>query len=212
MHKQRLVFIQLLQSISLVIIAIWWIFFLAWQPGNIGLVQSLSYKLSPISLSPEAVSQATARALEHVSKKTPLQADVFFTRNEVSHLHDVSVVYAATRLILGFLALFSWTILIFSLWKKINLGRNVFLSARNIMVFVLLLSISSLLLFPAFFDFFHRVLFPQGNWEFPESSVLIQIFPFDFWKGMMIWLVGSEGAFTLFFHVCALSINRNENK
>jgi len=37
------------------------------------------------------------------------------------------------------------------------------------------------LAFGPLFTFFHRVFFPQGNWQFPSDSYLIQTFPEPFW-------------------------------
>ena len=35
--------------------------------------------------------------------------------------------------------------------------------------------------FGPLFTFFHRVFFPQGNWQFPTDSYLIRTFPEPFW-------------------------------
>jgi hypothetical protein len=43
------------------------------------------------------------------------------------------------------------------------------------------LSVFILLGFPIFFELFHRVFFPQGNWAFDPNSRLIQTFPLPFW-------------------------------
>lgn len=40
--------------------------------------------------------------------------------------------------------------------------------------------------FDAFFAAFHGAFFPQGNWTFPADSLLICMYPLDFWVGMAI--------------------------
>ena len=42
--------------------------------------------------------------------------------------------------------------------------------------------------FNGLFAAFHAVLFPQGNWMFSYDSLLIGMYPLDFWMGMAgIW-------------------------
>jgi integral membrane protein (TIGR01906 family) len=43
--------------------------------------------------------------------------------------------------------------------------------------------------FDGFFAQFHHLLFPQGNWTFDADSLLICMYPIDFWMGMgLTWL------------------------
>lgn len=43
--------------------------------------------------------------------------------------------------------------------------------------------------FNGLFSAFHGTLFPQGNWTFPTESLLISMYPLDFWMGMAgVWL------------------------
>jgi integral membrane protein (TIGR01906 family) len=42
--------------------------------------------------------------------------------------------------------------------------------------------VAALLFFEPFFIKFHELLFPQGNWSFPENSILIQLYPEYFWQ------------------------------
>lgn len=46
--------------------------------------------------------------------------------------------------------------------------------------------------FNGFFAAFHGVLFPQGNWTFSATSLLIRMYPLKFWMGMgATWLAVS---------------------
>ena len=57
---------------------------------------------------------------------------------------------------------------------------------------VVTLSLLFLLLISLGFDFqwlfilFHKIFFPQGNWLFAESSLLIQLFPASFFEAITI--------------------------
>ena len=43
--------------------------------------------------------------------------------------------------------------------------------------------------FNGLFAAFHGALFPQGNWTFPSDTLLITMYPLDFWVGMAaLWL------------------------
>jgi uncharacterized membrane protein len=43
--------------------------------------------------------------------------------------------------------------------------------------------------FWALFDKFHYIFFPQGNWAFPEGSLIITIFPFGFFYDFFFKLI-----------------------
>lgn len=49
--------------------------------------------------------------------------------------------------------------------------------------------------FNSFFTAFHNVFFPQGNWTFSYDSLLITMYPIDFWIGMAaIWAATTVAA------------------
>jgi uncharacterized membrane protein len=43
------------------------------------------------------------------------------------------------------------------------------------------LSLAGAILFMPLFTLFHQILFPQGNWAFDADSILIQLYPDQFW-------------------------------
>ena len=43
--------------------------------------------------------------------------------------------------------------------------------------------------FWALFEKFHYIFFPQGNWAFPEGSLIITIFPFGFFYDFFFKLI-----------------------
>lgn len=204
MHKKNLDFIA---SIGLVFIAIWWLWFITWQIGFVNLVQNLSFEAEPPSLSVNIVTLATSRALEYATKGGPLIADIFFTRDEISHLIDVSVIYKTMRVVLGLLAFSGFITLIIELKLRKSLPSGVFLVARNIVIILTICLGAALLLFPVFFLLFHEVIFPKGNWAFPVQSTLIQIFPETFWKLITGWFLIGGMLFSLLYHMASHELN-----
>lgn len=119
-------------------------------------------------------------------KKFDLKGEIqFFNQNEISHLEDVRslinrifiILYISTFLFLIFSAL-----LLFE--KKLpRFFRNISITALSASSFVLGLLLMLYFLgnnFPYLFENFHQVFFPQGNWQFPQGSLIITIFPFGF--------------------------------
>src|SRR5258708_10190440 len=161
-----------LQSFSLCCIAVWWVLFLSWQPGVISFIESLSYRFEPPSISSDTITSATNRALEYVNKgPAVIASDIFFTKDEVSHLHDVSVVYKGMRAIIGIGALFGWTILIGVLFGKRQFSRQIFLQARTIMLLLAFFTLVALIVFPFFFFPFHLSFSPPLISQSPDTSL-----------------------------------------
>lgn len=211
MHKHSFYIPAFIQSISFVCIALWWIFFISTRLGTIRFVQQLSHSFSPSTLSQEAVSQATQRVIEYISKEAPTtQSDIFFTQNEVSHIRDVSYLYKGTRVTIGVLALCAWAILLGTLLRQKYFSKNVFITARTLMMIFTFFLLISQFFFSDSFTIFHTLFFPQGNWEFPASATLIQLFPEAFWKLMTTWIFAEVVLFALLFHVLALYSHDDE--
>ena len=55
---------------------------------------------------------------------------------------------------------------------------------------VLLVGLGLGLAWPWLFTTFHQVFFPGGNWQFPEDSGLIRLFPEQFWYDTALVLAG----------------------
>ncbi|MFH1648964.1 MAG: DUF1461 domain-containing protein [Candidatus Woesearchaeota archaeon] len=109
----------------------------------------------------------------------------FLNNNEVSHMQDV-------RSILDFLGMLYWAavlgflFILKVLWKnerkemKQMLAKSIFWSAGILVGVLAIMMVFWLFDFTQAFDFFHKMLFPQGNWTFPYSSPLIQLYPHEF--------------------------------
>jgi len=140
-------------------------------PPMIWINQSISFGLSsPLFLSSK-LKQNVLDALNIVlfgSNKS-----THFIQSEVSHLHDVHVLFVFFYL-LGLINL----LLLYLFFRKKRLKKSKYLGALS---GIALVSVFSMVFFQVFFDTFHNLLFPQGNFAFPFDSILIQTFPPSFW-------------------------------
>lgn len=138
----------------------------------------------PRLTSPTPPQQNTLDFLQGRIEATALT--VPYNEQELSHLHDVQQVmeWADTTFIL--LLLITLALLYYSRadWKRYLRWGGI-----TTVAFVSLIILSLLFSFNTVFTIFHLFLFPQGNWIFPEDSLLIQAFPLAFFvrMGMMIF-------------------------
>lgn len=89
----------------------------------------------------------------------------FLTEYEQSHMADVRVLIY-TSIVLFLLAL----------WTSRSFGVHRF-SGYGLLLVLAFLTGVALKGFSGFWEKFHHVLFPQGNWAFSPDSVLIQLYP-----------------------------------
>jgi len=126
-----------------------------------------------------------------------------FTENERSHLQDVQHRIVFLKY-LGILSIVALIIIIFRIrykskqWNSFApaLKKIFFYSAISAFALIVLLFLLSLS-FPAFFEAFHKVLFPAGNYAFPSDSLLITMFPEKFFQ---------DYAMKMLFHSAVLSL------
>ncbi len=119
----------------------------------------------------------------------------FFTENEISHMVDVR------DLIFKILLLFyvSLTVLILLLTLLLVLERKhikklkgtglVFVISSSVVLFIFMILYILSMNFSHLFDNFHLLFFPQGNFMFDSNSLLITLFPFNFFYQYFINLV-----------------------
>ncbi|MDO8661250.1 MAG: DUF1461 domain-containing protein [Candidatus Woesearchaeota archaeon] len=109
------------------------------------------------------------------------------TLSEISHMYDVKkIVWNASIVLLVIVVIFVLIGATFPCWfcKGILFGSILALGL------LLLLAIFSFTAFNTFFTGFHQLFFSQGNWQFPSESLLIQTYPEQFWKGVVLqWIV-----------------------
>ncbi|MFH0870398.1 MAG: DUF1461 domain-containing protein [archaeon] len=136
---------------------------------------------------------------------------MIFTEKERAHLEDVQHRIVFLKY-LGIISAVALTAIIFRIRSKskhnkdgkgkdskafVTTLKRIFLysgiSAITLIALLFLLSLS----FPAFFEAFHKVLFPAGNYAFPSDSLLITMFPEKFFQ---------DYARKMLFHSAILSL------
>jgi integral membrane protein (TIGR01906 family) len=122
-----------------------------------------------------------------------------FEPEEKSHLEDVhSIIHTLKISSIAALVILILIIIRLSMLKDFlhNIKRMLIYGSAVTLVLLLVLFVLSLN-FPAFFESFHKILFPQGNYAFPESYLLIKLFPEAFFN---------DYARKMFFHSAIISL------
>ena len=110
-----------------------------------------------------------------------------FTENEKSHLNDVkNLVISLNYVFYGLLLLEIILLVLLFLAYRNNIkvffeiiGLIFVITGLSIVIFSLVLYIFSGS-FSDIFVKFHLIVFPWGNWQFPDTSILIKMFPEQF--------------------------------
>lgn len=108
----------------------------------------------------------------------------------LSHLDDCNVlVRAAVPALWGVAALAAAALAFLLARRKRRLAGTALVVAPAVLIAAFAaLGAWAALDFNGLFSAFHAVLFPQGNWTFSYDSLLISMYPLDFWMGMAgIW-------------------------
>ncbi|MDD5622058.1 MAG: DUF1461 domain-containing protein [Actinomycetota bacterium] len=125
--------------------------------------------------------------------KESMSSVAFFMPDEVNHLNDVRklltkifILYFSSIIlvIIGFVLLINKNIKIFIR----DLGKTFIISSALILLFIIILYLLGKN-FPVLFDNFHLIFFPQGNFTFSGSSLIITLFPFGFFYDFFIKIV-----------------------
>lgn len=115
-----------------------------------------------------------------------------FAPDELSHMTDVKEVVTRASIVWYVLGGVSIAILVWfvvmgqweSLRKALNTGGWVTVSLLGALLLFLLASFDQL------FEYFHRLFFQDGTWTFSQSSTLIRLFPFEFWRDAFVLVIG----------------------
>jgi integral membrane protein (TIGR01906 family) len=113
----------------------------------------------------------------------------YFTPDEAGHMRDVRVVfYGFMVLAIASVGLLAWQLARHprdpAVWRSVSRGGIWLVGA------LIVLGVFAALAFDAAFELFHRIFFPGGNWAFPVDSLLIRIYPYEFWE----WSAAVMGA------------------
>ena len=122
--------------------------------------------------------------IDYLGNLQNFQGQKIFTESELSHMLDVKevvqgwllawyIVVGLSAAILGwFLIMGQWS----SMRQAFQAGGWVTLSLIGALLIFLVVSFDTL------FTRFHQLFFAEGTWLFDESSTLIRLFPFIFWR------------------------------
>ena len=128
------------------------------------------------------------------------------TSDAISHLDDVNSVVNVARVILIILTVLALAGCIFLgiTEGRRTLGLTITAAAVIVLVLFALIAAWAAISFQTFFTFLHSLFFTDGTWTFSAESLLIRMYPTNFWIGMgVIWL-----ATTVLACVCALTLGR----
>lgn len=111
-----------------------------------------------------------------------LNAD--FNEKGKSHMTDVKRLIMFEEFL--FIALL---ICFFILAYKRKINLNHFKKAGLIVFLIALFSLIASLFFNRFFELFHLIAFPQGNWQFEASSLMIQTYQQSFFQEFFVRVI-----------------------
>lgn len=115
-----------------------------------------------------------------------------FTPDELSHMVDVKNVVTISSTVWYVLGGVSIAILLWfvimrqweSIRKALNAGGWITIGFLGALLVILAISFDKL------FEYFHRLFFQDGTWTFSQSSTLIRLFPFEFWRDAFVLVIG----------------------
>ena len=115
-----------------------------------------------------------------------------FTTDELSHMVDVKEVVKNASMVWYVLGGMSIAILVWfvvmgqwdSLRRSLNAGGWITIGLLGALLVFLAVS------FDRLFEYFHRIFFQDGTWTFSQSSTLIRLFPFEFWRDAFVLVIG----------------------
>lgn len=135
----------------------------------------------------------------------------YFNDNEISHLLDVKILLNKIFILFySCLAIFLILVLIlYLITKKIykflqSISLIFLISSSVFILFVLLLYFFGNNFFELL-ENFHLIFFPQGNYAFPEGSLIITIFPFGFLNDFFFKLISTSLIIALVLFACGIA-------
>jgi len=130
-------------------------------------------------------SNVTDNVLDYFKGKSDLK---YFSVDEQAHMHDVKFVISALNFIYYSSSIFFILIFIILYYiikkEKINfvdtISKILIFGGGAALGFLIIVFLWSVFSFETLFLLMHLVFFPQGNWMFPAESLLITLFPEQF--------------------------------
>lgn len=202
------IFLSLIVIIGSFLMIIYNKSFYLYEYKKLGVYKEVSNTLKiETSESIDTLNNITTNIIRFFKGKEELK---YFSEKEKEHMLDVRILINKIKYIYYF-SLLSFLLLVYILYAKSKKSRIGFIDVLSkILLFSgLLVFCTYIILFPFIifyfntsFVFFHLVFFPNGNWIFPQDSLLINIFPAQFFMDsiVIIFLI------TLFQAIVLLSI------
>ncbi len=145
----------------------------------------------------------------------PAELPENYTIAEYSHLQDVQRIFSVGNILFWILASSAifLILLIFFLKKNILEISNIILHGGIItLMAIILIFLLIFFNFNGIFAIFHKIFFPQGNWQFPANSLLIQTFPLQFFIKMSFLIFFQALIWGILFILTALFLKRTLQK
>lgn len=137
----------------------------------------LAYQSTLVTLNFNNPEQANT--LNFLQNKEPLLVD--YTEDEISHLNDVKRLMRMASHYFVFVLVIEIFLLIAIYQIDKKQFYKPFLYGGMVSTAVLLLTLLwALVDFSSLFNLFHQIFFPMGNWIFPSTGKLVNLFPASF--------------------------------
>ncbi len=133
------------------------------------------------------------------------ELNVDFNEDEKSHMADVKRLIMFEEFL--FIALLIW-FFILAYKRKINYSH--LKKAALIVILIAVFSLISLLFFDRFFELFHLVFFPMGNWQFSSNSLMIQVYQQSFFQEFFVMVIVVAFIFSLLLFLLIKIIEKNK--
>jgi len=145
----------------------------------------------------------------------------YFTKKEISHLDDVRILLKKILTIFysSCVLFFIFLLILLVLYRKkyiLYLKKIclIFISSSIFMIFFIVFLYFLGNNFSDTFEKFHFLFFPQGNWTFDQTALIITIFPFGFFYDFFFKLVVSSFIISVIFLIipiiCLIFVNKFE--
>ncbi len=185
---------KLLIALSFILVALIFLGNFVFLLNNSGFYSSEFSKLGVNATS-------ASNVISFVNGKSPLGRE--FNAAESSHLEDVKNVLASVKRLYyaAVLLLAAFVIYLFSKKWFMQLMPKAFVISGAVSMLLLLVAFVASLNFDAFFSVLHKPFFASGTWLFPADSLVIQLFPeqffSDFAKMFFLLILVNSSAFLI---------------
>lgn len=137
-----------------------------------------------VSNSQMLAEDVTNNLVSYMRGKSELK---YFSQEEKSHLRDVKFIISGINFIYySSVVIFLLILIIFYYKFKSNMGfveklsKMVLYGSITSLTFIVAILLLIIFFFQELFLLMHVILFPQGNWMFDQTSLLITLFPNQF--------------------------------